>query len=112
MTAMTEALEPHFAPTTGAISFGAEPLEIANAKWREQANAQAVELAQRLETEQRLPTTILSSNKMKYAFIGSEFRTPNRNHRKLCICTGHLSKLSSCFFHCYSRSRICFGIVF
>jgi hypothetical protein len=28
MTAMTEALEPHVAPTTGAISFGAEALEL------------------------------------------------------------------------------------
>jgi hypothetical protein len=56
MTAMTEALESQVAPTTGAISFGAESLESANAKRREQANAQAVELARRLETEQRLPT--------------------------------------------------------
>jgi N-6 DNA Methylase len=70
MTAMTEALEPHVAPTTGAISFGAESLESANAKRREQANAQAVELAQCLEMEQRLPTSEERQVLLAYSGLG------------------------------------------
>ncbi len=70
MTIVNDPLETGTAPLEGAVSFGADALEIVTAKRREVANADAVNLAQQLETEGRAPTPDERRVLLAYSGVG------------------------------------------
>ena len=69
MSAINQPFETA-ALTPGAVAFGADALEVRNAKHREAANATAIELAQRLESEGRPPTPEERQLLLAYSGVG------------------------------------------
>ena len=76
MTMRCETSQTIIALSTGAVSFGADALEIANAKHREAANHAAIELAQRLEVEGRFPTLEERQGLLSYSGLGGTQLNP------------------------------------